>query len=59
MGDLTHVIDPHRHGIDVYKGHLATYIVQSLRVKPIGFDINTVGHSASSLRSPIVTETSA
>jgi hypothetical protein len=47
MGDFPHVIDPHGHCIDVDKGHLAAHIVQRLRVKPVGFDINTVGHSAS------------
>jgi hypothetical protein len=50
MSYLSHVIYPHWHGVDIYKGHLAAHIVQSLRIKPVGFDINTVGHSASSLR---------
>jgi hypothetical protein len=58
MGDFAHVIDPHWHGVYVHQRNLTAHIIQRLRVKPVGFDINTVGHSASLMRCSIVPEIS-
>jgi len=51
MGDDPHVVDAHRHGIDVDERHLAAHGVQLLWVEPVGAGVDVVSHGCGAGRA--------
>jgi len=51
VGDDPHVVDAHRHGIDVDERHLAAHGVQLLWVEPVGAGVDVVSHGCGAGRA--------